>query len=309
MYVVVSSVIILFALIFLGFYIGKRRYVNKEAAPDFSSLVLNVTMPATVFLAIVDQQGSGLMHEGIFVIPGVALLHLLMFLIGLIGVKVMRVPDEDKGNWLYTALLSNNGFMGFPLALAIYGTRGLFMMALCNVITNLLIFSVGIKLVTLNIKTKEKLSIRKMLLNNINIAVVIGFIFYGLNIPLPEILSDMLGYIANITSGLSMIVVGLSLSRLPFKAVFEDKKMFVLAAIRLLIIPLVTILIIKILPFEIDKVMAGTLVLTAALPSSAAQSMIAEQYKANTGAAARCVFITTLFSVVTVPLVMLVYGV
>lgn len=305
MYVVATSVFILFALIFLGFFIGKRGIIRQDCTPDLSNFILRVTMPVTVFCSIVDQQGSGMMSTCVQMFAAAIVVHAVAGLIGMLVVNILPISEEDKGIWIYTCMVSNNGFMGLPLALSIYGSRGMFLMAICNVVTNFLIFSVGIKLLTRNYPVKENISLKKMLLNNINIAVVIGFVFYFINIPLPELVDKLLGYVSNITSGLSMIVVGLSLSRLPFQAVFKDKKMFLLAALRLIGLPLIAIGVLYALPMEFDKTLVGILILTTALPASSAQSMITEQYRTNTAAAGRAVFITTLFSVVTVPLMML----
>jgi hypothetical protein len=305
MQVVAVSVFLLFALIFLGFFIGKRQIIRQECTPDLSNFILKVTMPVTVFCSIVDQQGSGMLGSCAVILVAAILLHAVTGIIGLLIVRILPIPDEEKGVWIYTCMLSNNGFMGLPLALSIYGSRGMFLMALCNVVTNFVIFSVGIKLLTWKYPVKERISLKKMLLNNINIAVVIGFVFYFANIPVPDAVDQLLTYISNITSGLSMIVVGLSLSRLPFRAVFEDKKMFLLAALRLLILPFAVIVILNVLPIELDQTLKSVLILTAALPASSAQSMIAEQYRTNTSAAGRAVFITTLFSVITVPIIMM----
>lgn len=305
MYVVATSVFLLFALIFLGFFIGKRQIIRQDCTPDLSNFILKVTMPVTVFCSIVDQQGSGMFASCAAILAAAVFLHAAMGLVGLAVVKVLPIPDEEKGVWIYTCMLSNNGFMGLPLTLSIYGSRGMFLMALCNVVTNFLIFSVGIKLLTWKYPVKERISVKKMFLNNINIAVVIGFVFYFANIPVPEVAGQLLDYVSNITSGLSMIVVGLSLSRMPFCAVFEDKKMFLLAALRLLILPLAVVGVLNVLPVKLDETIKSVLILTAALPASSAQSMIAEQYGTNTSAAGRAVFITTLFSVATVPVVML----
>jgi hypothetical protein len=305
MQVVAVSVFLLFALIFLGFFIGKRQIIRQECTPDLSNFILKVTMPVTVFCSIVDQQGSGMLGSCAVILVAAILLHAVTGIIGLLIVRILPIPDEEKGVWIYTCMLSNNGFMGLPLALSIYGSRGMFLMALCNVVTNFVIFSVGIKLLTWKYPVKESISLKKMLLNNINIAVVIGFVFYFANIPVPDAVDQLLTYVSNITSGLSMIVVGLSLSRLPFRAVFEDKKMFLLAALRLLILPFAVIVILNVLPIELDQTLKSVLILTAALPASSAQSMIAEQYRTNTSAAGRAVFITTLFSVITVPIIMM----
>lgn len=305
MYVVATSVFLLFALIFLGFFIGKRQIIRQECTPDLSNFILKITMPVTVFCSIVDQQGSGMFRSCAMMLIAAVLFHAVTGLAGLLTVRVLSIPDEEKGIWIYTCMLSNNGFMGLPLALSIYGSKGMFLMALANVVTNFLIFSVGTKLLTWRYPIKESISIKKMFVNNINIAVVLGFVFCFLNIPVPELINQLLGYISSITSGLSMVVVGLSLSRLPFRSVFEDKKMFLLAALRLLLLPMAVVVILKVLPVRLDETVKNVLILTAALPASSAQSMITEMYETNTSAAGRAVFITTLFSVVTVPVVML----
>ncbi len=305
MSVVITSVIIFFSLIFLGFFLGKVKVVKHDSIPDLSSLVIQVTMPAMVFCSIIDQQGSFAPSEFVQVILAAIVLHGISLLITLVVMKPMRIPEKERGVWLYSGMLTNNGFIGIPLAQAIYGNQGMFIMAMANMVCNILIYSVGIVFLTRHYDVKCKFSIRQMLFNNINIAVVVGFIFLLTNIPIPGVVDEMLSYIANITSGLSMLVVGLSLSRLAFKDVFADKKMYVLTALRLVVIPLVTVLIIRLLPFKLNPVVEGVIVLTAALPAASSQPMITEQYNTNIAGASRAVFLTTLFSVVTVPLMMM----
>ena len=306
MSVVATSVFLLFALIVLGFLLGKRNIIHKESIPDFSALVLKVTMPVTVFCSIIDQDRSQLFAYGIQTFVTIILLHLCAFLIGLLLVKVMKVADSDQGVWIYCMLFSNNGFMGIPLALSIFGGKGMFLMALGNVVSNFLIFSVGIKLLTWKYPIKEKLSIRKMVLNNINIAVILGFIVCILQIPMPDIIGKLLAYLSDITSGMSMLVVGLSLSRLPVIAVFQDRKMIILTLIKQIAFPLLILGMLRIVPVTLDDTLKNVMILTAALPASSAQSMITEQYGTNTTGAGRSVFMTTLFSVITVPLIMMI---
>ena len=299
MSVVATSVFLLFALIVLGFILGKRNIIHKESIPDFSTLVLKVTMPVTVFCSIIDQDRSQLFAYGIQTFVTIILLHVCAFLIGLLLVKVMKVADLDQGVWIYCMLFSNNGFMGIPLVQSILGNEGV-------LVSNFLIFSVGIKLLTWKYPIKEKLSIRKMVLNNINIAVILGFIVCILQIPMPDVLGKLLSYLSNITSGMSMLVVGLSLSRLPVKAVFQDRRMILLTLIKQIAFPLLILGLLRIVPVALDDTLKNVMILTAALPASSAQSMITEQYGTNTTGAGRSVFMTTLFSVITVPLIMMI---
>ncbi|MFR5117340.1 MAG: AEC family transporter [Eubacterium sp.] len=304
MSVVATSVFLLFALIVLGFILGKRNIIHKESIPDLSALVLQVTMPVTVFCSIIDQERSQLVSYGVqtFLYYSFA----FVFYCGSDSDSCGKVQDLEQGVWIYSMLFSNNGFMGIPLALSVFGGKGMFLMALGNVVGNFLIFSVGVKLLTWKYPMKEKLNIRKMIWNNINIAVLLGLVVCILQIPVPDVLGQLLAYLSNITSGLSMLVVGLSISRLPMKAVFQDWKMLFLTLTRLLIFPLLMIGFLRLLPIDLDETLKNVLILTAALPVSSAQSMITEQYGTNTAAAGRSVFMTTLFSVITVPLIMMI---
>ncbi len=306
MNVVITSVLILFALVFLGFFLGKGKVVHQDSIPDLSNLVLQVTMPVTIFCSIIDQQGAGHFSGVWQMIVAIAVYHMIALGVTFIAMRLMRVPEEERGVWLFSGMLANNGFMGLPLALAVFGSEGMFIMAMGNVISNLFIFSIGLKFLTMRYPIKGKIGLRQMLFNNINIAVVVGFIFLLLQIPVPDAVSQFLDYLTGITSGLSMLVVGLSLSRMAFQHVFANARMFVLSAVRLLAVPLLLILIFRLFPIPIDPMVRNVLILTAALPSAAAQSMMTEQYHTNTAAAAQAVFLTTLFSVVTIPLVMMI---
>ena len=116
MSVVATSVFLLFALIVLGFILGKRNIIHKESIPDLSALVLQVTMPVTVFCSIIDQERSQLVSYGVQTFLFIILLHLCALLVGLILIHAVKVQDLDQGVWIYSMLFSNNGFMGIPLA-------------------------------------------------------------------------------------------------------------------------------------------------------------------------------------------------
>ena len=118
MSVVATSVFLLFALIVLGFILGKRNIIHKESIPDLSALVLQVTMPVTVFCSIIDQERSQLVSYGVQTFLFIILLHLCALLVGLILIHAVKVQDLDQGVWIYSMLFSNNGFMGIPLALS-----------------------------------------------------------------------------------------------------------------------------------------------------------------------------------------------
>ncbi len=308
MNVVLTSVIILFSLVFVGYVIGKRRIVRQDCAPDLSNLILRITMPVTVFCSMVGQEDLSLLDQIWKMVLMALIFHLVTWGIGLCVVKVLKIPQKEQGIWIFNCMFSNNGFMGFPLALSLWGADGLFLMAIANMVTNFFIFSVGLKALTRYYPVKETINVRKMFVNNLNIAVMIGFVCYLLQLRLPAILLEGLGYLSEITAGLSMLVVGLSLSRMRFRSVFENKKIFLLAGIRLLLLPLLCIGVLRALPFRIDPMLELILVLMSALPAASSQTILTEQYGTNTRDASRAILVTTLLCVGTIPLVMKLSG-
>ena len=300
MQIIVNSVLTLFLLIFLGCFLGKKKIVSTDYASGLSTFIVKVTMPATVF----NEYDPELLHRGVEILLFSLVFYAVSMVIGFAAVRIFSVPAKERGVWLFVSSFSNNGFMGLPLALSLYGNEGVFLMSIMNMIANLLIFSAGVKMLTDGYSITEKLSLKKMLLTNINIAVVLGLIFYINQWTLPKVLADSLSYLGSITSGLSMIVVGLSMAKLNFREMFAGGRNYILTAIRLVLLPLITLAVIRTAGRSLDPMIAGTLLLSAGLPSPSAASIITEQYHTNTDLGAKMIFLTTLFCLVTSPLLM-----
>lgn len=168
MYIVLKNVVILFVLIFLGYFLGKKEIIHNHCAPDLSNFLVKVTLPATVFCSMIRPFEKNLLSDSIWIFVIVIIFHLLCMSIGFAVIKVCRIPLLQRGVWIFVCMFSNNGFMGFPLAESIYGNSGLFLMAIANVVSNFLIFSLGVKLLT-GAQSVGKLSGRQLFYNIIEI--------------------------------------------------------------------------------------------------------------------------------------------
>ena len=304
MTILLNTIVILFSLIFLGYLIGKKGIIRPTCCPDLSTYLVNIALPVTVFCSMIRPFDTALLTTGAQMFIATILFHLGSFLLGFGIVKLLKVPALTAGSWIFACTFTNNGFMGFPLALSLYGQDGLFLMAVANVVSNFLIFSLGAKLLTMHYPIENALDTKKMLLNNINLAVVLGLFFYFAQIPVPETIATILTYIGNTTVPLSMLVVGLSISKSKVKDMFRDKTIYHLTLFRLLVIPFCVMLVFQILPFSSQSIIPAMMILMAALPAASSASLIAEQYGTNTQLAATAIFQTTLFSMLTIPLIL-----
>ncbi len=172
------------------------------------------------------EYDATLVRDGIVIFILAVVFHLVCMLVGIVTARLLKVPEQEKGIWVFVCMFSNNGFMGFPLALTLYGKSGMFLMSIANVVTNFLIFSVGVRFMLMGYEIKEKINLRKMVVNNINIAVVLGLICYFSQVRLPGMILDTLEYVGNITAGLSMIVVGLSMAKLDIRQMLKGRNAY-----------------------------------------------------------------------------------
>ncbi len=304
MSVIIQSVTVLFLLIALGYYLGKRKMFGSESLSQLSDFLVRVALPVTVFNSMQMDFDPQLAAGGIKIFFVTILFHLASLGLGLAAARVFKISAREKGVWLFVCMFSNNGFMGFPLASAIYGNEGMFLMSIANVVSNFLIFSLGVYFLTKGHDLKAKPGMKKMIFNNINIAVVLGLISYAGQLRLPAVLTETLGYIGNITSGLSMIVVGLSLAKMDARKMFQGRSAYLLSAMRLIVVPALTVLLCRGLTGGVN-IMTGVIVLMSALPSPSSVTIISEQYHIETELGSKIVFLSTLFCLITLPLFMI----
>lgn len=305
MSVVIQSVSVLFLLIALGYVIGRKKMFSSESISQLSDFLVKVALPVTVFNSMQMEFNQALVITGIKIFCITIIFHLASLLLGFAGARLFHIKKQELGVWLFVCMFSNNGFMGFPLASAIYGNEGMFLMSIANVVSNFLIFSLGVYFLTSGHDISAKPGLRKMIINNINIAVVLGLLAYFTQICLPEFLTQTLTYIGNITSGLSMIVVGLSLSKMNAGKMFSGRSAYLLSAMRLLAIPTITAIICQLVFSDGERIMSGIIILMSALPSPSSVTIISEQYHIQNELGSKIVFLSTLFCMITIPVFMI----
>ena len=302
MEVVFVNVLILFMLLFLGFILGRKKIIAYSSIKDLTNLLIDVSIPCTIVVSLIRPYSSLLMKNTGEVFVVVMVYHLAVAAIAYFLSGVLKVDPKKRGSWIFALVFSNNGFMGYPLMYALYGSEGLFIMAMGNVAQNVLIFSLGLKIVTMNYGGGDKIKLRSIIFTKQNIAVVIGLIIFVTQLAVSKPIVTLLTYVSNLTVPLSMMVVGMSLSRYEVKHMFTDKEVYRLTLVRMIIFPALMVVAFRLLHINISASLPmAILFYTAALPSPAFTSIMAERYNTSIGFASKCVFVTTILSVLTVP--------
>ena len=284
-----SKMFVLFLYICIGLFCGKTGIVNEEGSRLLNKLVLYICSPALILHAVLDSELAYSVGD---------ILYLLLF--GFIAVRILRCREEDRGLMNLVISFGNVAFMGFPVITAMYGSGAVFLGSVCTIPFNILIFSVGALLVLG--KKKNDLPLRKIITNPSLITTAVSFVIFLLDISFPAPVEEAIGGIAGMVIPISMLLIGTSLSRMSPRAVLLDKRCYLVSLCKLIVLPLLLSVCFR---FVVkDPLFYGVFVILSCMPSATMAPVLCSEYGGNTQFASSCVFITTLFSLATVPLML-----
>ncbi|MBQ6972493.1 MAG: AEC family transporter [Synergistaceae bacterium] len=305
-FAVASNLISLFALIAVGFIAVKSGVLHPDATHHFSPLLMKIALPCTIFVSLVTREyNAGFAADGITITLAGIVVFLAMMYIGRGLAYVTGVPDGTKGVWAFISAYSNSGFMGFPIALALFGAEGLALSVMLNISFNATIYTLGVmELIRDNPNHgSEGIDIKSIIFSNINIATVLSLIFYFGRISVPPAVLSPLNYISGITTPLSMMIIGMTLAHSKMSSIFTDVHAWTSTAMRLVVFPVALIGLFRVLPLSENPLVSAVLVLIAAMPGASVTAVLCEMYGGNIDFAARAMFIQNVLCMVTIPLV------
>ena len=288
---------VLFIYMAVGFYCRKKGIFNDVARDKLTDFVVFITLPCMIFESFNMEFSLDALKQGavaLIIAVGMACVALLLG-----KVLYNRFPYEEKSILQYGTLVSNSGFAGLPVVSGAYGDEGLFLGSLFIIPTRILMWSAGISLFT---KADAKQAVKKVILNPGIIAVEVGLIRMILQIPLPHFVDSAVDNLGACTSPLAMALVGAILADVPLKTVF-DPKSFYLVAVRQFLLPGICLVALRLL--GMDPLTIGVSVVITGMPIGSTTAILAQKYGADAQFASKCVFISTLTSLVTVPILTL----
>ncbi len=294
---VADSIIILFLLMGIGFAASKAKFLDRNGSKALSSFLVNIALPCLVVISMQIPVNADTMEKT----QTTLMLALIFFAISIaVAVIVpMFIPAKysERGVFSFMLVFSNLGFMGIPVTQAIFGTDAVFYTTLFMLPFNLLVFTIGILMLRPDMRMNFN---PKLFVNPGIIASIIGMLFFFTGFTIPSPVYDVMDYLGSTTTPLAMVVTGALLAMMPLSNLFSDYRIYILSAFRLLIIPVIVYLVIS--PYATDPVIFAIPVLLAAMPAAANSVILAEEYNADSALASKGVFITTLLSIVTIPL-------
>jgi len=294
----INQIIVLFIIMAVGFYAKKKKFLNKTVDKGLSELLLNVTLPFMIITSFNIKYQPEMVSNAQKILIYSFLIHISLIFIS--KIFFFRSPKTKQQVFRFITIFSNVGFMGYPVLESIYGGIGVFYAAIFNIAFNILVWTIGVMLFT---GEKDFKSMRKAVLNPAILAVIFGVILFAFSIRLPLPIENAIKLVGATTTPISMIIVGSMLAEMKFKDAFSDFSVYYASLVRLLLVPMIIYVVLKLL--KVDDLLLNICVILQAMPAAVMAPLIAEKYGGDNLLASQCVFITTIVSAVTIPIVIL----
>jgi len=301
---VITPIFFLAFLVLIGYIAEKTQYV-KNIKESLSKIIINITLPVMIIISLSNQDINEIpIHNIIFVLTaGITLIFLLLVINYFIG-KFLHVPQERQVIHSFLGSFGNVIFLGYPIILYLFGEIGLLYAVIFSMANELIVWTFGAYL--LNSRSQENLkkwSI-KYLLNPNTVSFIIGITMLLLNLRIPGIVNAPLEYLGAATTPLSMLFIGSVLAQTKIIKALKNISIWSICIIKMILFPALLILVINSIPLtkDINQIILFVIILQIAMPSQTNLSVLADRYKSDPEYTAQTIFVTTIVSSVTIPL-------
>ncbi len=296
--ITVEQIIVMFLLIVVGVICYQTKILDSQKSRVLSDVLIKVITPALIIDSFQREFEMELLRGFLISIALTALSLSLAYLIGRVLIRENSAKDVRIER--FAVIFSNCGFMGIPLAYGILGGEGVFYIIAYNMLFDIIVFSCGEGYMKgASIYTVK--DIVKLMINPATVASLIGIIIFVCNIHIPELISKPIGLVADMNTPVAMLVAGVSVAQANIPKLIKNWRLYYIAAIKLLIVPIAVVLICKLLPISQTVLLAVGL--AAACPAGTLTVMFSVMYGRDDVYASEIFSSTTLLSIITIPVI------
>lgn len=280
------NILVVFAIIFLGYMLTKKKWFDNHVADVFSKLVLNVTLPLSMFLNMTEQFTR---DEFLELFTGLAIPFfsiIITFVISIVYSIITKVPDSRKGSFRTMFTAANTIFMGLPVNMAVFGEKAIPYALLYYICNTLFFFTIGIMMISQdnpdNRLETSGVSLEKLLKQLLSPAILgffVGMLWMLTGIAVPKPIVDFSSYIGGMTTGLSLFVIGIIVYQTGFKNIKLNKDVTGVMLGRYIISPLIVYGLSFLIP--VPPLMLKVFILQSAMPVQTSMPIIAKGYGAD----------------------------
>ncbi len=306
--IMLRNVILFVALALPGFILVKAKLITTQQSGILSKILMYVGMPFLILASTINNivfDSNLITMIGVVAIIGTVYTFIMYFVSK--PLTCIETKDKTRGMMQFAAVFSNNGFLGIPLAMAVFGasSKALMVVIILNIITNICIYTLGVYLIS---RDKSTISLKKAFLNPVLIAFVLGIVFNLLKVKdyVPEV-STFSTHFSNIVTPISMTILGMKMGDVKFSSIFKTWKMYYVSALKLIVFPVVIVAVLFILKTVLSiSVLSVDVVLGVfvafAMPTAGLSSALSDRYNGDTESAVIFTLGSTILSILTIPI-------
>lgn len=305
-FIVIQQMLVLFALMVVGYACYKASWLDKNAYGRLSKIVVNVMNPMLIINGVLNKDTGDDYRKVLVNLALVGIYFALLTILSFLIVKVLKIEKPLESLYRLMLIFSNVGFIAIPVISSVYGESVVLYIAFYILGYNFLLYTYGLHLVELSMDgngKKEKGKAYKKIINSGVIACLAAILIFAAGIRVPSSVEAFVSYLGEPAVPLSMLLIGASMAQQDLKKLFTDVKMYLFLLIRLLVIPVIAALAVR--GFHLDAQIAGTFILMLAMPVGSIVVLLAADQGADETCCIKGSILSTLFSVITIPIVSL----
>lgn len=293
--ILLKQIALMFVLIMIGYLLCRKKLITLQGSGEMGKILLNVVIPCVIINSFWCERTA---EKTASLVQGSVIAAVVMAVAVIISTLIYGLRD---GVSCFSSAFSNAGFIGIPLVQAVLGNSAVFYLSLMIVLVNFLQWTYGLYVLTGD-KGKMKLSV--VVKNPVVISVVAGVVIYLLNLPRFAFTDTLISSITAVNTPVAMLVTGVYLAQSPLTDIISDRRTWMVSILRLLVIPAVSLLVMKLFPFGTQE-MKVAIMIAAACPVGSNVSIFAQQVGASFRDATNQVCLSTILCLLTIPLMTL----
>lgn len=294
--------VVLFIIVILGYVACKLGYMGDKFDKKLSSIVVDITCPLLVLSSVMGDE----LPDRTLILPllGVGFLtYILLLVFGFWVPRLITKNHDDQGMIGFALMFANVGFIGYPIVSSIFGPHAVFYAALLNMPNTFFIFTAGVMLIKGEYSLKQFNP--KVLVSPAMLGAFLAAIIVALGIHTPDIIARPVTMVGNITVPAALMIIGSSMAKLPIREIIGSPKVYITALLRLTIVPLSIYFLFK--ACGVSDLVNNINTVVIAMPVASFGTMFCLKYGRNPSLITETTFVTTLGSIITIPLITLLF--
>jgi predicted permease len=307
--IIISQIFILAVVVLIGVIAGKLKVLTIDSKDMLSKVIFNISLPLMLFTNFLKLDATPTLLANSFIVLSVAgFVILFMLLVGWLTARIFRIKGSEAAVFKVHSMFGNTIFLGFPLITALFGVEGLLYASMFQLISNILMWTIGVIVLTHGNGTSWKKSISRVLNPN-TVATLTGLVFFLFSVKLPELLVKPLSELGSANTWLSMLYIGAMLAFSDVGGLLGKKSLYVISINRLIFVPAMLIflfmLFAAITGTSPAKLVSSVIILEASMPCMASVVIMAKELGSDDHLAVGNVFVSTILSIITLPFVLM----